>query len=214
LTWKDEFEESYAVPAEIAEHPALEDDSWHNNTCPTFHHEVRDLTVWVEHPDLAEREGWEHRFAVTWGSYVEADAQVLYEGDDLAQVLYLLDTGALLPVEDCGAPWRGDGGANGLECLLPIGHEGNHRAEWADAEWTEAETKPEVTVYTVPVECWVTVTDGEVTKVAIAPLESAAYYEGQGACLWEGEDTDAQREALDHDWAPLAGLPANVRWEG
>jgi hypothetical protein len=204
MTWKDEFGEEYAVPAEIAGHPFLVDDSWHNNACPTFRSDAKDLTVWVEHPNPAEREAsFEYRYAVTRGSYIESDAQVAYTGDDLAEVLAVVD-------EDCGAPWRGDGGANGLECLLPIGHDGNHRAEWADAEWTEAETKPAVSNFMLPATVHVHVVDGEVTSVHILPSQSAVDVQ-----LFDGDDSPEQLAAVNGTfWAPLAGLPADVVWEG
>ena len=40
---------------------------------------------------------------------------------------------------DCGKAWAGDGGANGIVCLLPTGHTGKHRADWAEAEWADDE---------------------------------------------------------------------------
>ena len=91
MTWSDEFDEGYAVPAEISGLPDLEDDSWHNNTCPTFHNTATNRTLWVEHPLSSEREGWEHRYTVTKGGYVEADAQVVYEGDYLPAALVNLN---------------------------------------------------------------------------------------------------------------------------
>ena len=41
---------------------------------------------------------------------------------------------------DCGHMWAGDGGVNGLACLLEEGHDGPHAAPWAEATWTDAES--------------------------------------------------------------------------
>jgi len=44
-------------------------------------------------------------------------------------------------VPDCGEPWAGDGGVNGVFCLRPAGHAGRHIARWAEMEWTDADTE-------------------------------------------------------------------------
>jgi hypothetical protein len=209
-TWLDEFEASYAVPAEVTSATDLEDTSWHNDACPSFHCDASDLTLWVDHPVEAEREhSMGARFAVT--APVDRNVDPLYFGDDVDEALHVLRGQPPREVLDCGAPWRGDGGANGLTCLLAEGHEGNHRAEWADAEWTEAETKPEVTKYEFRVKCIAYVTDGEVTEVhLLAPMDFK-----DGVDVIEGTDNPEQFAALtDTFWAPLMGLPSDVVWEG
>lgn len=61
--WKEEFSADYDVPAKIVE--ALYDESWHNNSCPSFirkddpsfeDNEVPVLCLYVEHPDKEKRE--------------------------------------------------------------------------------------------------------------------------------------------------------------
>lgn len=46
------------------------------------------------------------------------------------------------------------------------------------------------TIVQVPVEFWVHVKNGEVTKFVVSPLESAAYYFGRGSFVFDGPDLE------------------------
>jgi hypothetical protein len=56
-TWETEFGEEWDVPHEIT--ARLADESWHNDTCPSFTLDLEDgdtLRLWVDHPDVSRRE--------------------------------------------------------------------------------------------------------------------------------------------------------------
>lgn len=120
--WRDEHGEEYAVPSVIETAEGFVDESWHNDTCPRFAHNVTEkgityahvVTIWIEHPEIKQREFEEAvRFIVEYASdftpndirpvFTEADNvaphhsefPVLYYGDDPAQALRVA-------VEACG----------------------------------------------------------------------------------------------------------------
>jgi hypothetical protein len=94
--WVVEHGSEYAVPTEIEALVAeglLEDQSWHNEACPSFAKlggKLR-LTVWVEHPDPAKREGPGPRYAVCVTPIDDAcEGLLLHTGDDPAAVAALV----------------------------------------------------------------------------------------------------------------------------
>lgn len=70
IVWQEEFPSSYRVPKEIVrlvESGVIEDMSWRNEPSPSFGIRLKDknwVRLWVEHPDPARRQGWEHRYTV------------------------------------------------------------------------------------------------------------------------------------------------------
>lgn len=57
------------------------DQSWHNDTCPSFHHEGADLTVYIDYPDADMRELPEgERFNLH--TTKDDDTEVLLSTDD------------------------------------------------------------------------------------------------------------------------------------
>lgn len=70
-------------PATMPAIPAgFEDESWHNDACPSFHHEGLRLTIWVDYADPQHRDSADStRFALirtdeerTWlGELVDSD---------------------------------------------------------------------------------------------------------------------------------------------
>lgn len=70
------------------------DQSWHNDSCPSFRHEGAELTIYVEAADPAARD-YEGvcRFGLTMDGrdgQTDADRVYLYEGDDWNEVLRLV----------------------------------------------------------------------------------------------------------------------------
>jgi hypothetical protein len=82
-TWQTEFPDAQ-IPAEVQTLVAagkLADTSWHNDACPSFEMTRHRQTarLWVEYPDLAERETKARRFHVSFlgtdlGTCLEARA--------------------------------------------------------------------------------------------------------------------------------------------
>ena len=73
MSWEREFSAGYSVPESImalVRLGYLQDESWHNDVCPSFGAELKDgthLKLWVGHPDLehsSREEGCRTRFAV------------------------------------------------------------------------------------------------------------------------------------------------------
>lgn len=55
--WFVEFGADFDVPGEIFTNPLFEDESWHNDVCPTFSVVGLEFVVlWVDHPKPEERE--------------------------------------------------------------------------------------------------------------------------------------------------------------
>jgi hypothetical protein len=67
------------------------DQSWHNNMCPHFVHAGAMLSVWIEHPDAAQRENPE-RYCVGIYSEDHSDEDNLYIGDDWQAALAAIDS--------------------------------------------------------------------------------------------------------------------------
>jgi len=95
-TWLNQFGEEYAVPATITGDARFVDSSWGNETCPRFTVAGAGETVslWVDHPDAAQREVFGERFTVVRNicSFPTGDElndgvddcqQSVYEGDDV-----------------------------------------------------------------------------------------------------------------------------------
>jgi hypothetical protein len=106
MSHKTEFSRDYAIPPEVLALVAegvLADESWHNDACPHFVRELApstpttdrvELSLWVEHPEPAERETGGKRFYVSVGvygtgsQYGEATEDV---ADAVAIIRYLLN---------------------------------------------------------------------------------------------------------------------------
>ena len=57
--WRSEFPSDFAVPCEIealVENGVLIDQSWHNDTCPSFQMRGTEIVLWIDHPEIAQRE--------------------------------------------------------------------------------------------------------------------------------------------------------------
>lgn len=92
--WEKEQGIEYDVPdivQYLADTKALEDDSWHNDGCPSFvimdsSQEDYGIRLWVDHPLLSLREGEGKRFGVQLGEMAgEYDDNM--ETDDLEEAL-------------------------------------------------------------------------------------------------------------------------------
>lgn len=91
--WSAEFDASYAIPAEIlalVQSGEVTDLSWHNDACPSFglhspgdDHEIK---VWVEHPEVAQREGVSKCRFLVWS----ADAGDHLDTDDVHEAIRVL----------------------------------------------------------------------------------------------------------------------------
>jgi hypothetical protein len=91
-TWQTEFGPDYDVPAIILE-AGLKDQSWRNDACPAFAYPLsddgeKDIVLWADHPDAAQREVSEtaSRFTVTNAPGDET----YYDGDDAEAALAAL----------------------------------------------------------------------------------------------------------------------------
>lgn len=92
--WQQEFGASFAVPDEITRHPQLCDQSWKNDSSPSFawvdlaeFDDTRDLRLWVEHPEDEQREvQGGKRFAILYRDD-RTDHQLVWEGDDVVEAL-------------------------------------------------------------------------------------------------------------------------------
>lgn len=93
--WRKEFDESYAVPDVIDQHPELVDVSWHNDASPSFaprglqNYEDICIRLFVQHPDPAMREftgGESGRFI----AYADADGIEQWDGDDADEAITAL----------------------------------------------------------------------------------------------------------------------------
>lgn len=92
----EEFDETFMVPLAIQgliSEGILEDQSWHNDACPSFYCESTDRAIYVDHPDPEQREcgGIWPRFTVEQyeDGQVVSDVKEtnLYAGDDLGEAL-------------------------------------------------------------------------------------------------------------------------------
>jgi hypothetical protein len=68
-TWRNEFGEDYAIPQRVLDlvsEGKLVDASWHNDASPSFATSIepQSVTLWVEHPDPAQREIGGPRYCV------------------------------------------------------------------------------------------------------------------------------------------------------
>jgi hypothetical protein len=81
MSWKTEHGEEYAVPDEISGLPFLHDESWHNDAAPCFATEDGGLRLYIDHPDLEEREVSCARFSLQAPEAEEY--RTLWEGDDV-----------------------------------------------------------------------------------------------------------------------------------
>jgi hypothetical protein len=100
--WSQLFGADYAVPSEITS--TLPDQSYGNDACPAFgrNQDDDDVTLWVEHPDPAQRElsevehgpEWAGRFTVTYCN----GEHIFYNGDDMTEALrvYVANGGRVL----------------------------------------------------------------------------------------------------------------------
>ncbi|WP_262267079.1 hypothetical protein [Microvirga yunnanensis] len=88
--WKREFPGFQA--AWIPElPPSFEDYSWHNDACPRFHDIMRDLVLWVDHPNPQDRELPENlRFGVC-RELDDGTMEDLYAADEWILVREFLD---------------------------------------------------------------------------------------------------------------------------
>jgi hypothetical protein len=100
--WVHEFGPRWKVPAEIdalVESGYLNDASWHNDVLPHFTRQTTDgsgtYNLWVDAEDPEDRENVraEFRFCLTVEEddpQVEADPEVLYEGNDVNEAIAAL----------------------------------------------------------------------------------------------------------------------------
>lgn len=117
MSWRSEFGSGYEVPTDITSDPELIDQSWHNDTCPSFslsgQPEIEDSQwwrLWVEHPDRDQREyPQQERFTVCTQGL--SDTSIAYEGTDVIAAIAALKakrTPALPP--DGWTDWSTGGG--------------------------------------------------------------------------------------------------------
>lgn len=78
-----------ALPPEVLT-AAFADESWHNEACPRFVHVASGLSVFVDWPELEDRECGGNRFSV--GEWTEDGYP--FESDNWADVLQYLNNGA------------------------------------------------------------------------------------------------------------------------
>lgn len=102
LNWREQFGDDYDVPAEIE---ALGDQSWNNDSSPSFgiNTEALDLRIWVEHPDPGRREMPGKRFAVVLGD----DHAFTTDSASEAIQRFLVESRAVVNAArcaDCGGP--------------------------------------------------------------------------------------------------------------
>ena len=98
-TWLNEFGVDFAIPAEIlsaVESGKLEDESWHNDVCPSFSRYLpagdgSHMQLFVDHPDPSERElGKESSrfFVLQYPANASDDEPIeIYSGDDVVAAL-------------------------------------------------------------------------------------------------------------------------------
>lgn len=77
-TWRTEFGEAYAVPEAELVAAGFRDESWHNDTSPSFAMDLKDgrrrkVVIWCGHPDPAKREDCG---GTRFGVVVECDGEV------------------------------------------------------------------------------------------------------------------------------------------
>jgi hypothetical protein len=98
MSWEREFSAGFSVPESIlalARLGYLQDESWHNDVCPSFGGELMDgthLKLWVGHPDPehpSREEGCRTRFAVLVcpkgyepGDTGEKGCEEVWQGED------------------------------------------------------------------------------------------------------------------------------------
>lgn len=94
---------SFGVMPEVADLIArgYTDESWHNDSAPTFIAPDLKTRVWIEHADPAQREYPDGpRFGVEAGHYSHEayaptfDLDIVHAGDDWAEVLRIVDARA------------------------------------------------------------------------------------------------------------------------
>ena len=91
--WVREHGAEYDVPAAI--YMTLDDQSWHNDACPSFGQRWplvegsdAEVILWVEHPDTDQREtGSAARFCVQYRGDDVDEADTLLETDDVDEAL-------------------------------------------------------------------------------------------------------------------------------
>lgn len=120
-TWLTEFGEEYAIPAEILALVAagkLQDQSWHNNTCPSFlvPNTSGSVILWIEHPDPNRREGHGKRFVVCLQDEDEGFLCTAIQTDRLPELLhYLADHWDVRPLRLTAGNWHmGQGNGEGF----------------------------------------------------------------------------------------------------
>lgn len=87
MSYREEFPD-FELDVTIPE--GFEDQSWHNDVCPSWYSEELDVEMWVDYPKAEEREmqGY-HRFQLV--SDPNYEHNVLICTDDYALVLMALD---------------------------------------------------------------------------------------------------------------------------
>jgi hypothetical protein len=105
--WEREFGEKHRPPQRVIDLLAsgtLEDCSWHNDTCPSFHHKLApysddadegrvDLRLWVEaeNPEYRENSDWQ-RYGV---SDTGDSGETFISTDDIDEALAVLEREAM-----------------------------------------------------------------------------------------------------------------------
>jgi hypothetical protein len=109
MSWDSEFGASYKVPKkllDLADAGVLEDVSWHNDISPSFERKTEggySVRLWVEHPDLDQREAGGSRFMITMDDPDGAFLITVIETDKLDEALRVLRT----MLTSTGAAWPG-----------------------------------------------------------------------------------------------------------
>lgn len=77
----------------LAKLPGFHDSSWHNDTCPSMHHEGTNTRIWVEYADPEKRENPGKRFVIERGD--AGDTETILEtdlGSDVIDWFSVVDT--------------------------------------------------------------------------------------------------------------------------
>lgn len=84
MAWSDEFDVSYAPPAEVLAIEGIDDLSWHNDVSPSFgkfwDHGELDLRIWCGHPDPDHRDH-EPRYLVLAYAWTVDGQQIIADAD-------------------------------------------------------------------------------------------------------------------------------------
>lgn len=89
MTYRDEFPDY--PPASLPPiPPGFIDESWHNDTCPSWRDETRKLAIYIDYPDATARE-WEGSPRFTLLDTSDDESVAIISTDDWEAVLDAID---------------------------------------------------------------------------------------------------------------------------